>query len=251
MAGLVKTWKNILFSPKEGFREIDENTRIFVPIVIVLAISLIAVSFMIPIITSHVYLQKGVNIQLEKMGKNVSSGAVEQANKSVESNFTKIITIAGAYIGSIASYLLIFYAGALVLLLLVKIFKGGNVSYKLLLRIVIFAAIITSFQGLIKVLIVYFSDWQNAVAAATTAGGLKNAVQSSLSLAVFLDPKSTGKLLFFIVDYFTDIFNIIYFVFIYYGLVSAGKIIENKSAGITIVYALFAALPGFVPVLLM
>ena len=251
MAQLARTWKNVLFNPKDGFKEIDENTKIFVPIIIVLVISLIAVSFMIPIITSRIYLQKSVDIQLAKMRKSALPAAVERANKSVESKTTKIIAISGAYIGSIATYLLIFYAGALVLLLLVKIFKGGNVSYKLLLRIVIFAALITDFQGLIRVLIVYFSDWQSAVAASTTTGDLKSAVQSPLSLAVFLDPRTAGKVLYFIVDYFTDIFNIIYFILIYNGLVSAGKITKNKSIGITVVYALFAALPGFIPALIM
>lgn len=249
MAGLVKTWKNILFSPKEGFKGIDENTKLVAPIVIVLVVSLIAVSFMIPIITSHVYLQKSVSIQLQKLGKSASKAALEQANKSVESGITKIIAIAGAYIGSIATYLLIFYAGALVLWLLVIIFKGGGVSYKLLLRIVIFSALITSFQGLINVLIVYFSDWKSAVEAAATTSDLKNAIQSSLSLAVFLDPKTAGKLFYSFVDYFTNIFNIIYYIFIYYGLVSAGKIKENKSVSITVLYALLAALPGFISVI--
>ena len=251
MAQLARTWKNVLFNPKDGFKEINENTRIFVPIIIVLVISLIAVSIMIPIITSRIYLQKSVAIQLAKMGKNAATSAVEQANKSVESKTTKIIAISGAYIGSIVTYLLIFYAGALVLFLLVKIFKGGNVSYKLLLRIVIFAALITAFQGLIKVLIVYFSDWQSAVAASTTMSDLKSAIQAPLSLAVFLDSQTAGKVLYFIVDYFTDIFTIIYFVFIHYGLVSAGRITKDKSIGITIVYALFSALPGFIPALLM
>ncbi|RKX80720.1 MAG: hypothetical protein DRP57_12690, partial [Spirochaetes bacterium] len=122
MAQLARTWKNVLFNPKDGFKEINENTRIFVPIIIVLVISLIAVSIMIPIITSRIYLQKSVAIQLAKMGKNAATSAVEQANKSVESKTTKIIAISGAYIGSIVTYLLIFYAGALVLFLLVKIF---------------------------------------------------------------------------------------------------------------------------------
>ncbi len=253
MSDLLSTWKQIIFNPKDGYKNITEETKIFVPIIVVLVILIVSISVSLPIITSKTFLKASIDIQIAKMekkGTTLSEQQLDAMNKYSNSKISKIIAVAGSYVGGIVVYLLIFVIGAFVLLILSRIFRCKDISYRLILRIIVFTAIITTVQGLIKILIVYFSDWQTAVKTARTIGDLKNALAANLSAAAFFDPKSMNRVLFYIIDYFTDIFNIIYFVFIFYGLSIAGKIKENRALVITIVYAVLASLPGFGKILL-
>ncbi|NOY07830.1 MAG: hypothetical protein GXP33_03195 [Spirochaetes bacterium] len=248
MSNLLSTWKRIIFNPKDGYKSITEETKIFMPVVIILIISIVSISIMLPIITSKTYLKASIGIQIHKMekkGTTLNEQQLESMNKYSNSKISKIIAIAGSYLGGIVGYLLIFVIGAFVLLILSRIFRCKDISYRLILRIIVFTAIITAVQGLIKIVIVYFSDWQAALKTARTMSDLKNALAANLSAAAFFDPKSMNRVLFYLIDYFTDIFNIIYFVFIFYGLSAAGKIKENSALAITIVYAVLASLPGF------
>ncbi len=239
-------WKKILTSPSEGFKDVDENTKVFIPIVLVLIIALIAVSFVVPITTSKVYMEKSISLQLAKMKAKGMSVSMEQARKGAESGVTKTITVISAYAGSVIMYLVMFYLGAFVLWLLVKIFKGGEVSYKLLFRVVVFSTIVTVIGGVVNGLIVYFSDWRSAVASATSISELGDAIKANLSLAAFFSRATLGKVLFYLVDYVTNIFNILYFVLIYFGLAVAGRVESKKAVGIAIVFGIISAIPGFV-----
>ena len=248
MSDLLSTWKGIIINPKDGYKEITEKTKIFMPIVIILIISIVSLSIMFPITTSKTYLKPSIGIRIHKMekkGKAVNDKQLDAMNKYSNSNISKIIVVAGSYIGGIVVYLLTFVIGAFVLLILSRIFGCKDISYKLILRIIVFTAIITAVQGLVKILIVYFSDWQAAVKAARTIGDLKNALAANLSAAAFFNPRSMNRVLFYIIDYFTDIFNIIYFVFIFYGLSIAGKTKESRAIIITIIYAVLVSMPGF------
>ncbi len=239
-------WKKIVTSPSEGFSDVDENTKILIPIVVLLVIALIGVSFVVPITTSKVYLDKSLSIQLAKMKAKGMDISIEQARKGAESSLTRTISIVSAYAGSIIVYLIMFYLGALVLWLLVKIFRGGEASYKLLLRVVIFSTIVTVIGGVVSGLIVYFSDWKSAVTSATSMGELGDAVKANLSLAVFFDRATLGKFPFYFIDYFSNIFNILYFVLIYYGLVFAGKVESKRAISVVVVFGILSAVPGFV-----
>ncbi len=239
-------WKKILASPSEGFRDVNENTKVFVPIVFILILALVAVSFVVPITTSKVYLDKSISLQLAKMKAKGMNISMEQARRGAESGVTRTITIVSAYAGSIIVYLVTFYVGAFVLWLLVKIFRGGEISYKLLFRIVVFSAIVTVVGGVVSGLIVYFSDWKGAVASATNVMELGDAVKTNLSIAAFFNRTALGKFPFYLIDYFTNIFNILYFVLVYYGLVAAGKIRSNRALGIVITFGIVSAVPGLV-----
>ncbi len=242
-------WKKIMVSPSEGFREVDENTKVFIPIILLLIVALIAVSFVVPITTSKVYIEKSLSLQLTKMKAKGMNISMEQARKGAESGVTKTITLVSAYAGNVIVYLITFYLGAFVLWLLVKIFKAGEVSYKLLFRVVVFSAIVTVIGGLINGLIVYFSDWRAAVASATNVSELGDAVKADLSLAAFFDRTTLGKIPFYLLDYVTSIFNILYFVLIYYGLVFAGKVKSEKAVSITVIFGILSSIPGFVSIM--
>lgn len=225
-------WKDIISNPFEGFGKLKEGTRLLPPLLVIIVLFLLSLVLMIPMQSSDVYSDAVVRIQTAVMADQGNEMSTEQQDAMAErmkSPMIRNITILSTFVGGLFSFMAII----LLLALFMKFLSGGlkkeSVKFSLLLKMILFASIVSVVQSMLKMGLTISGDWQRALSRVNSAAELQFALQSPVSLAAFFDPAQMGRQVYFLLDYVTDIFNWIYYVFIYAGLKAAVGL-EKKSA---------------------
>lgn len=237
----LEIWKEIISNPFKGFSLVEPKSKILLPTILMLLLSLAGTLVVQPIMQSKAYQKAMLEVQYNTIEKNQGSPVSEemkqaiadQMNSPITKNITLISTYAGPIIGYLIFYLFLF---SLVLKIITAIAKE-KVAYGHLFRILVFAGIVGIVQVLLKNVIALTGNWQSQLATVTSAGELGYAITAPVSLAALTTPASIGKMPYYLLDTFTDIFNWLSYVFIYAGLVSSAKIAKNKALIVTIIYA--------------
>lgn len=243
MKKTILLWKEILSNPFEGYKGINDSTKIFPPLLIIIVLFLISTTMIIPIMTSEAYGDALVRVQLANMAEQGQEMSAEQQAamaEQIKSPMVRNITVVSAYIGGIITFIGINLLTALILKLVAGAVKKEAVKFSLLFKVLLFALIVSMVQSLVKMGITLSGDWQRALARATENADLQMALQAPVSLAALLDPKALGRQLYFLVDYVTDFFNWIYYVLLYAGLKSAVGLEKKQALIITIITAVLA-----------
>jgi len=244
----IKVWKNILLNPFESFSEVNDDTKWFLPLVLILFLILISTSLLIPLMQSDEYVDALVRIttrqQVEK-GIEMSAETQSAIKEQLESPLMKKITIASAMGGSIVVFIVIMLLNVLLIKILAAILKN-KVKFSLIFKILIFASIIGIIQSLIKSGIALSGDWTGILNRVNDTIGLKLALSAPVSLVVFFSAGTLGSTGYFLLDVLTDIFNWIYYIFLYAGLKNSAGLTKKHALIVTIISALVFILIGLI-----
>lgn len=236
-------WKEIIANPFEGYKGVNDNTGILLPVLSIILLFIISVSMMLPILVSEPYADAVVRTQISAMAERGNEMSLEQQTAMAEqmsSPMFRNITIASSYGGGLIGLIVITLLVTLILKLIVSSVKKEKVKFSLVFKIIIFALIVGMVQSIVKMGITLAGDWPRILARVNDAAGLQQALQSPVSLAALFDRATVGNTVYTLINSLTDVFNWIYYLFIYAGLRSA-LVIEKKPALIvTVVIALIS-----------
>jgi len=231
-------WKNIIANPFEGYKSVNDSTKLLLPLLIIISLFLISTTMSVPILSSDSYSEVLVRSQITAMAEKGNEMSAEQQvalDEQIKSPMVRNITLASTYIVGLIAFIGI---GLLLPALFGKIYasyaKKEKVKFSLIFKILIFAVIIGMVQSLIKIGITLTGDWQRALNRVNDASMIQYILQAPVSLAALLDPSEINKTLYMLIDAFTDVFNWIYYIFIYAGI-KVSLQLEKKPALITTV----------------
>ena len=113
--GFLKIWKNIISNPFEGFSEIKDETKWFLPLISIIILVLISTALIIPLMQSDEYIgalvRATVSQQAEK-GVEMSVEAQTAMADQLSSPMIKNITIASALGGGAVTFVVIMILSA-------------------------------------------------------------------------------------------------------------------------------------------
>ena len=111
-------------------------------------------------------------------------------------------------------------------------------KFSLILKILIFISIISLVQSLIKSGITLSGDWARILNRVNDTTGLKLALSAPVSLAALFSIETLGSTGYFLMDALTDIFNWIYYIFLYAGLKVSAGLTKKHALKVTVITAL-------------
>jgi hypothetical protein len=246
-------WKDIIFNPVEGFKKVKPETKIALPLLLLLLLMALSVLLITPIMQSQVYSKAIVNTQITAMaekGQSLSQEQTEAMREQLTSPTVRTITIVSALVGGVVTFLLMLLVSSLIMFLMARIFRSG-LSFKLAFRILIFAGIITVIQALVKNGATLLGNYERALLQVDTTRELGYALTTPVSLAALFSPETLDITFYYLLDSMTDIFTWIYFIFVFFGLRQAAGIEKSGALKITLITALLYVLVGLVPTLLL
>ncbi len=246
MKNTISLWFSIFTSPESGFSKVNDKTKILLPVFIIIIFALIVSTLLIPILNSKAYSDAMVRVQLkvlEERGGVMSDSQKEQVSQSLNSPATKTISLISTTIGGSIAYLLTILLTVVLLKILTLIFREKP-KFGHLFKIIVFVSVISIAQMLIKNIITLVTDYERVLAGVMTTADLQYALSSQISLAVLFSPGKTGTALIYLVDTLTDIFNWLYYGFVYAGLRYSCGIEHRKTLPITIIMAVLLIAVG-------
>lgn len=238
----IALWKDIILSPSEGFPRLNEKPKALLPLLVILVLALLSSMMTLPLIRSEAYTQALVQAQMSTMAEKGQSMSDEQARDMAEqlrSPQIKTITTVSAVAGGTIGFIVILLAGMLILKLCLVITKTPA-AMGVLFRLVLYLALITCVQLLLKNLITVTGDWARDLRMVQSNADLQMALQSPISLAALFSADKIGRIPYLLIDTLTDIFNYIYYVYLYFGLRYALKAPHGSALTVTVIYALFS-----------
>jgi hypothetical protein len=240
MKNSISLWGQIIPSPIKGFSNVNKETGVALPLIVVLLLVLASSMLLIPILSSDAYTDAMVRAQINSMqekGTELSTEQIELMSQQFTSGNVKTITLLTSIIGGVFGYVLMLVVSVFLLKLFTVIAKE-KISLKLLLRILVFVAIISVLQMLIKNFITVFTDYERILSRVQNTSDLQYALSSPVSLAAIFTPGKISTSLYFLIDAITDIFNWLYYGYLFAGLKAAAGLSTSKALKITIISAI-------------
>lgn len=246
MVNCIRIWKNIISNPFEGFTEVKDETKWFLPLVLILILILVSTTLLIPLMQSDEYIgalvRATTNQQAEK-GVEMSLEAQTAMKEQLSSPLIKNITIASALGGGTITFLIIMLLNALLIKILAALVKEKT-KFSLIFKILIFISIISIVQSFIKSGITLSGDWARILNRVNDTTGLKLALSAPVSLAALFSVDTIGSTGYFLLDALTDIFNWINYIFLYAGLSVSAGLSKYHALKVTIITAVVFILIG-------
>ncbi len=237
--GFITIWKNIISNPFEGFSEVNDKTKWFLPLILILILLLISTALIIPLMQSDEYtgalVRSTISQQAEK-GVEMSAEAQAAMTEELSSPTLQKITIASALISSPLIFVVIMLLNSLLIKIIAAFFKE-KIIFSLIFKILIFVSIISIVQSLIKSGITLSGDWARILNRVNDTTGLKLALSAPVSLAALFSVKTLGSTGYFLLDALTDIFNWIHYIFLYAGLKVSADLTKKHALLVTVITA--------------
>lgn len=237
--GFIRIWKNIISNPFEGFSELSNETKWFLPLLALLILLLVSIALIIPLMQSEEYtsalVRATVSGQAEK-GTEMSTEQQTAMSEQLSSPMMKKITIASALGGGVLTFVIVMLINTLLIKLFAAIMKE-KVKFSLIFKILIFISIISVVQSLIKSGITLSGDWARILNRVNDTTGLKLALSAPVSLAALFSADTLGSTGYFLLDILTDIFNWIYYIFLYAGLKVSAGLTKKHALTVTVISA--------------
>lgn len=234
-----KLWADILSSPSKGFAGVTVSTPIALPLIIVLILVLAGSALLLPILSSDAYSNALSRVQINTMkerGTDMTEEQIEMMEQQMQSGSMKTITLLTSTAGAVIGYFAMTILSVLILKLILLIFKEKP-AFKLLFKMIIFIAAISVVQMILKNVITVITDYERVLSRVQYTADLQYALSSPVSLAAIFSPGKLSASMYYIVDALTDIFNWLYYGFLYAGLKYAGGINGKKALTVTIIFA--------------
>ena len=241
-------WKNIISNPFEGYKDVNDSTKILFPLLTIILLFVFSISMLVPIMLSDSYGDAIVRSQVNSMIEKGNEISLEQQNAmadQIKSPMIRNITIASAFVGGLITFFLITLIITFILKLVVSSIKKDKIKFSLVFKIILFASIVAMVQSIVKTGVTLTGDWHRVLARVNDTSALQQALQSPISVAALFDPAKVGNSVYFLIDAFTDVFNWIYYLFLYAGLKVAVELEKKQALITTIVIALLSIGIGF------
>ncbi len=248
-----KLWKEIIINPFNGYKGLDDNTKIGIPLVSIIFLFLISTFLLVPIMKSDSYFEAITRVQITNMAEHGNELSTERQNEMAEqfkSPLVRNMTVVMPFVTGLLLFLLYTLFVTFILKFIISAIKKERIKFSLILKIILFTSIIYMIQIILKNSITITGDWLRALKRANDTSSLQMALQTPISLAALLDPGKTGKIIYFLIDFLTDIFNWLYYVFLYAGLKVAVKLEKKQALLMTVIIAVISLLIGLIPQLL-
>lgn len=239
MVNSIKLWGDIIPSPIKGFSKVDEKTKILMPIIIVLLLVLAASALLIPILNSDAYADALMRTQISDLmekGTELSAEQIDQMTQQLQSENMKKIMLVSSVVGGVFGYALMLTVSIFLIKLFTIIVKE-HVSLKIILRIMIYIGLIGVVHLLTKNCITLFTNHGRILARVQSTADLQYALTSPVSLAALFDPGKINRTVYNLIDSLTDIFNWLYYGYLFAGLKGAAKLRTSTALKITIAIA--------------
>jgi hypothetical protein len=210
---------------------------------------LISTSLLMPITTSKIYMEAIVRVQVSAAAEKGNEMSIEQQNvmaENLNSPTMRNITMVSTYVGGLVTFFLFTLLTALLLKLVVSSVKKDKIKFSLVLKVLLFATIVSMMQLLVKNGITLSGNWQRGLSRVNDMGSLQFALQSPISFAALFDYSTMNKTVYMLIDAVTDIFNWIYYIFLYAGLKVTIGLEKTKALIITIVIAVVSISIGLI-----
>ncbi|MBN2050570.1 MAG: YIP1 family protein [Spirochaetales bacterium] len=245
-------WKEIITEPSRGFTQIGKDTKIFLPLLVILALTLVATALLLPIVRSPEYTKAVITVQEQTMQEKGSPLSREQAEAMADqlsSDRMKTITTVSTLVGGLFGYLIMLMVSWLLFKLILVIFKTPA-SMGLLFKVLVYLALFTAVQSILKTVVTLSGNWERMLALVQTTDDFKMALQSPISLAALVSYKKVGTTAYFIIDTLTDIFNYLYYGYLYVALHRLFGMEKRKALFAVLVCAVLFIGAGFILTLL-
>lgn len=241
-----KNWLTIIISPKQGFEKLNEKSNFVLIILTLIVLAIFAKALVLPVYTHDLYYEAAgrsyVNF-LEMMGNKLTEAQKESEASMMQSDFSKQLTIWGTFLTPIISILVSLFIISFILWFTLKIFKT-YLTFKLVFKILACSSIFILVENIIEALVLLSLDWKTILTTINNFVELKAGLIPPLSLAAFFNVESVTQFGYFVIDYLTNIFIYMSFIYVYYGLMVSGKIDHKKALSITITFAVFMLMFG-------
>lgn len=241
-------WKEIIGSPSRGFASFDEKPPFALALIIILLLVLVSTAILIPVLTSESYADAVVRVQintLKERGTELSAEQAEAIKQSMSSGPAATITLLSSTFGGVIGFGVILLITALLFKLILLIAKE-KAKFRILFSILVYISIFSIVQMLVKNGITVLTDYERALSKVYSTNELQFALSSPVSLGALFNPSTMNPSVYYIVDALTDIFNWLYYGYLYAGLRWALNINARKALVITIVSAVIFISVGFV-----
>ncbi|MBN1524070.1 MAG: hypothetical protein JW904_06305 [Spirochaetales bacterium] len=211
-------WKKLFTRPVSGFSHITINTRMGIPILIILVLTIISAIPLIPVMSSETHIaaqlkfSKGILDSLGLPEDNISPQVIGTQNP-----FTLFLYTISTFTGEIF-YMAIKILSGVLPLFIVGLFLKQKIFIKHYITLFIFIAVIFVVDAFVKNIFILLSDYTTAFQNAKTLEDIGMATTAQTSITVFMDIKTMGILTYLTLDYFTDIFHIIFWVYIFFAI---------------------------------
>lgn len=253
MKTTILLWKNIISNPFEGYRGVNDSTKVLFPLLIVIVLFAVSISLIIPLMVSESYGDALVRIQVNTMMEKGTEMSLEQQEAvagNIKSPMVRNITVVSAYVAGLLFIFIIMVIISFILKVVASAVKREPVKFLLIFKILLFASLISMVQMSLKSGIALTGNWQRALARVNDSAALQIALMAPVSLAALVDPLTVGPFIYTLIDSVTDVFNWIYYVFFYAGLRASVELQKKPALIITIVTALVMVLGACIPLLL-
>lgn len=238
-----KLWMSIIANPFKGYQGLRDETKILLPLLVLILMVLLTPLLIQPITDSQAYKEAVLKVQyaaIEKQqGSPLSEEMKETYREQLSSSSVQTISKVSMFVSSLLIFLVMLLGFSLVLFIISKI-MGYSTRFSLFFKILVFASILTVFQNLLTNLITLTGDYETTLRTVRSATDLQYALASPISLAVFFDPGQLGKIPYFFLDTLTGIFTWLFYIFIYAGLTISAKISKNRALIMTIIAGVLA-----------
>lgn len=246
--GFLKIWKNIISNPFEGFSDLGDKTKWFLPLISILILLFLSTALVLPLMQSDEYTDAVVRVAISKQAeKGVEMSMEQQAAMSEQmgSSMVKKITIISTLVGAVLFTVIIMLLNSLLIKILSSIMKE-QVKFSLIFKILIFISIIGIVQSLVKTGITLSGDWARILNRVNDTSSLKLALTAPVSLAALFSYNTLGSTGYYLMDTLTDIFNWIYYIFLYAGLKISAGMTKKHALLVTIISAVVLLIIGLV-----
>ena len=242
------TWSAILTSPSKGFSAFDNSTPFSLALILILLLVLASTAMLIPIISSDAYADAVIRVQittLQERGTEMSAEQIEAMKQAMSSGSARTITMLSSTIGGVAGYTIMMIVSVLLFKLILLVFKE-KAKFKLLFSIMVYIGIISIVQMLIKNGITLFTDYERVLSRVQNTSDIQHALTSAVSAAALFSPAKMNSSVYYLIDAVTDIFNWIYYAYLYAAVRWTLKLEHKKALAVTIVSALIFILFGLI-----
>ncbi len=213
-------WKKILTKPSSGYKEIHATTNLLRPLLLVAAVTMIAGLLMVPVVMGNPYAGAHTRASLDamqKLGQLSDPGAREKWSAQLAAPEMRTINAVTAVLVPPLNLVLILIGGS-ILLWFVCLAVRNRLSLGVLLRLLTFTWLIPALGGVLQVFLVMIADQAALFGKVRTFLDLTLVQITPFSLAILFPQGSVSLLVILIIDFLTNIVNVIFYVLLFLGI---------------------------------
>jgi hypothetical protein len=228
----VALWPEIVMNPSTGFAQVGKETKIALPVILLLISILVTIALMLPMMLSDPYAEALARVQLSVLAERGTQLSEEQSAamaQQLRSPAVRGITVASALVVGTITYVLMLLFSTLVLKIVAAAAKQEEAGFGVLFKVMVYSGVFGVVQRLAKDVVIMTGNWERALRKVGDTDGLKEVLQAPLSAAMFFDHETLGDAGFYVLDAVTDPFNWLTFIFVYFGVRYAAEMTKGSA----------------------